>query len=141
MVNMRNLTRVPSWMRAIGRVWRATTSALTHCPQPPVPYWMASKEGADTAVARPWATCWAGGAEDPGGWDGSTHGPPRIIFGHDARRRLQKHPNALGLDTGCLYGNGLTGLHLPDNVLMEAPSRRVYVLAGKKYVPPPVVTV
>jgi len=39
----------------------------------------------------------------------------RIIFGHDAKRRLQKGPNYLGLDTGLVYGNHLSALiRFPD---------------------------
>ena len=51
-----------------------------------------------------------------------------IIYGHDARRGLQDHrPKTLGLDSGCVYGNGLTGYLLEDNKLVHVPSQQVYV--------------
>lgn len=51
-----------------------------------------------------------------------------IIYGHDARRGLQDHrPKTLGLDSGCVYGNGLTGYLLEENRLVHVPSRQVYV--------------
>lgn len=42
-------------------------------------------------------------------WASQWQGPQFVIFGHDARRHLQKHRHAIGLDTGCLYGFQLTG--------------------------------
>ena len=51
-----------------------------------------------------------------------------IIYGHDARRGLQDHrPKTLGLDSGCVYGNGLTGYVLEENRLVHVPSHQVYV--------------
>jgi hypothetical protein len=41
-------------------------------------------------------------------------GPPFVVYGHDAKRKLQMHTWARGLDTGCCYGGSLTGLLIND---------------------------
>ncbi len=60
-------------------------------------------------------------------WASQWRGPERIIFGHDAIRGLQQHPWALGLDTGCVYGNRLTAVILPERRLVAVPAQRDYV--------------
>lgn len=54
-----------------------------------------------------------------------------VVFGHWARRRPVVRPNAVGLDTGCVYGNALTALILPERVLVSVPARRAYAVKGR----------
>ena len=68
----------------------------------------------------PWATQWS---REP------TALPTKgmhVIFGHDAKRGLQAHAHATGLDTGACYGKQLTALVLPERRLVSVASKRVY---------------
>lgn len=50
-----------------------------------------------------------------------------ILYGHDAKRGLQDHrPRTLGLDTGCVYGNQLTGYLLETDELIQIHAAAVY---------------
>lgn len=67
----------------------------------------------------PWASMW--------------NGPQHVVFGHDARRGLQLYAHATGIDTGCVYGNYLTGILVEDGVW---DSRKlIQVKAKQKYTP------
>jgi diadenosine tetraphosphatase ApaH/serine/threonine PP2A family protein phosphatase len=65
--------------------------------------------------------------EDPFWWE-LYQGDKLIIYGHDARRKLQDHrPFTLGLDSGCVYGGKLTGYLLEEKELIQVQAKRNYV--------------
>jgi len=71
-----------------------------------------------TATAKhfsnwPWARLW--------------DGPETVIFGHDADRGLQLYGNAMGIDTGCVYGGRLTACVLPEKKLVSVSAKRQYL--------------
>jgi bis(5'-nucleosyl)-tetraphosphatase (symmetrical) len=61
---------------------------------------------------RPWANVWKG--------------PQRVIFGHDARRGVQRYEGdwAIGLDSGAVYGRGMTALILPERRLVSIDTQK-----------------
>lgn len=59
-------------------------------------------------------------------WAETWEGPLTVLFGHDAARGLQEYRNAIGLDTGCVYGGRLSCVLLPDKEIVSVPARRVY---------------
>jgi len=52
-----------------------------------------------------------------------------VVFGHWAEAGLVDRPNAVGLDSGCVYGNQLSSLLLPQRKIVSTPARKVYRVA------------
>ena len=50
-----------------------------------------------------------------------------VVFGHWAVAGLVVRPNAIGLDTGCVYGGELSAVILPEREIVSVPARRQYV--------------
>jgi diadenosine tetraphosphatase ApaH/serine/threonine PP2A family protein phosphatase len=49
-----------------------------------------------------------------------------VIFGHWVFATPLVRNNAMGIDTGCVYGGRLTAVVLPDERLVSVPARRAY---------------
>ena len=68
-----------------------------------------------------------GGSDEVGpiAWASAWKGPQRVIFGHDARRGLQQCEGgwALGLDSGAVYGRGMTGVILPGRKIVSIETK------------------
>lgn len=63
-------------------------------------------------------------------WGARYQGPPHVVFGHNARKDPQLHPDATGLDTGCVYGGALTALVLPKGSSPPEPRDRADALVS-----------
>lgn len=71
--------------------------------------------------------------EDGFPWASMWNGPQHVVFGHDARRGLQQYAHATGIDSGCVYGNYLTGILVEDGVwdnrkLIQVKAKEKYTL-------------
>jgi len=63
-------------------------------------------------------------------WGSLYRGSPHIVFGHNARKVPQLHPDATGLDTACVYGGALTAMVLAEGAVPPPPSERFDVLVS-----------
>lgn len=69
--------------------------------------------------------------EDPP-WFEVYEGEITVLFGHWARRGLVWRSNAIGVDTGCVYGGSLTALVLPERRLFQVAAQAMYRRPGTK---------
>jgi serine/threonine protein phosphatase 1 len=63
-------------------------------------------------------------------WYSVYRGPQTVLFGHWPAKQPRRAPHAIGLDTGCVYGNCLTAFIVETGEFISAPARQKY--AGKK---------
>lgn len=57
-------------------------------------------------------------------WFEVWQGPERVFYGHDAMRGLQVRPRSIGLDSGCVYGNPLSGYLLEEERVIQVAGER-----------------
>jgi Calcineurin-like phosphoesterase len=63
-------------------------------------------------------------------WFDVYDGDQTVIFGHWVFGEPLVRPNAIGIDTGCVYGGRLTACVLPERNLVSIPARRAYARKG-----------
>ena len=59
-------------------------------------------------------------------WYSFYKGEKLVVYGHWANQGLNIRSNTIGLDTGCVYGQKLTGLLLPDRKIFQVPALKNY---------------
>jgi predicted phosphodiesterase len=59
-------------------------------------------------------------------WTTEWNGPEFIVFGHDAKKRIQDTEHALGLDTACVYGERLSCVIYPDKQIVSVEAKKRY---------------
>jgi diadenosine tetraphosphatase ApaH/serine/threonine PP2A family protein phosphatase len=60
-------------------------------------------------------------------WYAVYRGPQTILFGHWPARQPRRAASAIGLDTGCVYGNQLTAFIIETGELISVAAREKYV--------------
>jgi diadenosine tetraphosphatase ApaH/serine/threonine PP2A family protein phosphatase len=68
--------------------------------------------------------------DKPTPWFDVYDGDQTVIFGHWVFSEPLVRKNALGIDTGCVYGGRLTACILPECDLVSVPARRAYARKG-----------
>ncbi|HEY6366121.1 MAG TPA: metallophosphoesterase [Candidatus Binatia bacterium] len=63
-------------------------------------------------------------------WFDLYSGNQTVIFGHWVFGEPVVKTNAIGIDTGCVYGGRLTACVLPERHLVSVPARRAYARKG-----------
>ncbi len=58
--------------------------------------------------------------------------PQTVLFGHWPTREPIRAAQAIGLDTGCVYGNRLTGYIIEDDQLVSVPALQTYDRPSKR---------
>jgi hypothetical protein len=59
-------------------------------------------------------------------WYEAYRGEKTILFGHWPSNPPRRGPNAIGLDTGCVYGNNLTAYIIETGEFISVRARRAY---------------
>ncbi|MCU1266402.1 MAG: Bis(5-nucleosyl)-tetraphosphatase [Acidobacteria bacterium] len=65
-------------------------------------------------------------------------GEQTVLFGHWPAMEPRNAPHAIGLDTGCVYGNRLTAYMVETDQLVSVPARSIYRKGSRAFTSRPV---
>jgi serine/threonine protein phosphatase 1 len=71
-----------------------------------------AQKRSDCPDGRPWAETW--------------QGPATVLYGHTPRPDIVRYPQAIGLDTACVFGGHLTAYVWPDQRCVQVKARQAY---------------
>jgi hypothetical protein len=66
--------------------------------------------------------------EDGTPWHERYRGKKPVVYGHWARQGLWVRENSIGLDSGCVYGKGLSAVIFPGKEIVQVRARKIYQL-------------
>ena len=69
-------------------------------------------------------------------WAASYGGAAMVVYGHTPVREPEWLNRTINIDTGCVYGGGLTALRYPELELVTVPARRRYRESKRGLLPP-----
>lgn len=73
------------------------------------------------------------GARDGTPWFEKYRGAKTVVFGHRVFDAPMLKANAMGIDTGCVYGGALTAVVLPERRLVGIPAVKAYTNKEENY--------
>ncbi|MEM9819729.1 MAG: polynucleotide kinase-phosphatase [Bacteroidota bacterium] len=68
-------------------------------------------------------------------WAAEYRGKAKVVYGHTPVPQAEWLNNTIDIDTGCVFGGGLTALRYPEEELIAVPARQVYCEPVKPLVP------
>jgi len=69
-------------------------------------------------------------------WADDYRGPATVVYGHTPVAEPEWLNNTINIDTGCVFGGGLTALRWPERELVTVPAQRTYYEPAKPFLPP-----
>ncbi|MBM4390860.1 MAG: serine/threonine protein phosphatase [Deltaproteobacteria bacterium] len=117
------------WIASLPLFWRAPGVIAVHAGLHPHEG-MAGTDPAMAIILRRWPH--DHDRANPFWWQ-LWPGPERVVYGHDAMRGLQVRPRSIGLDTGCCYGQALSGWVMEADEVYQVDPRGTPIVPPRRF--------
>lgn len=68
-------------------------------------------------------------------WAKDYRGKALVVYGHTPVPEVQRFPNAVCIDTGCVFGGKLTAYRYPEGEIVQVKAMRMYYQPAKPLAP------